>query len=74
VTAYLRLTIQKPAPEIGAIGLICLYSTRDYVASFSCRWRQKGRALARETGARIWRRSYGANFWSRFLWSVCLGP
>jgi len=31
------------------------------------------RSRARKTGAGIWRRSYGADFWSRFL-STCQGP
>jgi len=32
-------------------------------------WRSRGRASARKTGAGIWRRIYGADFWS-----VCQGP
>jgi len=60
-----------------------LNSTPDSGASFSCRCttsnvidRLRGpkavndvrsRALARKTGTGIWRRIYGADFWSRFL-------
>jgi len=65
-------------PEIGAIN-----STPYSGASFSCRYTTsnvvdclrgpkavndvRSRASARKTGAGTWRRSYGADFWYRFL-------
>jgi len=65
------------APETGSrIGAVGLNSTPDSGASFSCPKavkRARSRALARKSGAGIWRRIYGADFWSRFLESVS-GP
>ena len=34
----------------------------------------RSRASARKTGAAIWRRIYGADFWSCGFWSVCQRP
>jgi len=75
-------TLKKPAPEIGAVGLNStpadsdINPTPDSGAIFHVDTRLltsltvndvRSRALARKTGAGIWRGIYGADFWSRFL-------